>query len=179
MKKWFDKQILQPRLSLPSYISSLDKFVLKAFNRLSHDYEISGLLVVSFLLCLPDHYTLYTYVKNINIYILRMKFLLLISDKDFFNTNDIIKIDGAKTRPYSMFKYYIYHGPYFLHFSLYEYYWAISVIKRNQIRLGDLSLTIVTGKNSCFIMLFQKKNNWLLLHYMETCQRMKILKIQY
>lgn len=29
-----------------SYTSNLDKFLLKAFNRLSHNYEVSELLVV-------------------------------------------------------------------------------------------------------------------------------------
>lgn len=56
--------------SPPTYILSLDKFILKAFNRLFHDCEIGRPLVANFLLAFLDHYTPHTSVKTINIYIL-------------------------------------------------------------------------------------------------------------
>ena len=57
---------------------TLDKFLLKAFNKLSHNREVSRSLVVGFLLDLPNHYILNALVKLINISILKTKFLLLI-----------------------------------------------------------------------------------------------------
>lgn len=60
------------------YSPNLDKFVLKAFNKLSHNCEVSKPLVVGFLLCLPDHHTLNASVKSINNSVLKDKFLLLI-----------------------------------------------------------------------------------------------------
>ncbi len=47
-----------------------DKFAFRAFNRLVYDREISGLLVASYLLRLPDHYTLLDNIKFINLAIL-------------------------------------------------------------------------------------------------------------
>lgn len=41
--------------SSSNYIPTLDKFPLKIFNQLSYDWEISGLLVASYLLNLPDN----------------------------------------------------------------------------------------------------------------------------
>lgn len=49
---------------------TLDKFILKAFNRLFHDCKISRPLVANFLLGFLDHYTPHTSIKTINIYIL-------------------------------------------------------------------------------------------------------------
>ena len=51
------------------------KFVLRAFNRLSYDREISGFLVASYLLGLPDHYILSNNVKFINLAIFQKHFL--------------------------------------------------------------------------------------------------------
>ncbi len=48
----------------------LDKFALRAFNRLAYNWEISAPLVASYLLGLPDHYTLADNVKSINLAIL-------------------------------------------------------------------------------------------------------------
>ena len=44
-----------------------DKFVLKVFNRLAYNWEISGPFIVNSLLGLPKYYTLSYNVKLINI----------------------------------------------------------------------------------------------------------------
>ena len=48
VRKAFDDRD-KPGPGPPSYTPTLDKFSLKAFNRLSHDREVSGPLVVGFL----------------------------------------------------------------------------------------------------------------------------------
>ena len=63
----------------PFYTPNLDKFLLKVFNRLSYNCKVCGSLVVGFLLDLSNHYTPNTSVKSINIFVLKDKFLLLIS----------------------------------------------------------------------------------------------------
>lgn len=119
------------------YTPSLDKFALKAFNRLSHDREVSGSLVASFLLDLPDHYTPKTSLKSINLSTLRAKFPLFLEGSDFSCTDDIVRVDGSKAKPYSMLEYYMHRGPAFRHICLYEYYRIVVVIKRHQKRDSD------------------------------------------
>ena len=77
VKKTFKDQD-KPDLGPPSYIQNLNKFLLKAFNRLSHNREVSGPLVVGFLVNLPDYYTPDVLIKSINIFVLKNKFQLLI-----------------------------------------------------------------------------------------------------
>ena len=75
---------------------TLDKFLLKAFNRLSYNREVSRLLVAGFLLDLPDHYTPNAPIKLINLFVLKTKFPLLISRQNFINTDDIACVNGGK-----------------------------------------------------------------------------------
>ncbi len=51
-----------------------NKFALRAFNRLAYDQEISGPLIASLLLRLPEYYTMPCDVKSINIGLLRSRF---------------------------------------------------------------------------------------------------------
>ncbi len=67
MRKAFDNSDKDSTNSPATYTPSLDKFFLKAFNRLSHDRKISGPLVTSYLLDLPDHYSPKANMKTINI----------------------------------------------------------------------------------------------------------------
>lgn len=53
-----------------NYILIFDKFALKIFNQLSHNQEISKLLIVSYLLNLTDYYFLKIIVKIIYIALL-------------------------------------------------------------------------------------------------------------
>ncbi len=53
----------------------LDKFALRVFNYLIYDREISSPLVASYLLELPDHYTLLDNLKSINLAILQKRLL--------------------------------------------------------------------------------------------------------
>lgn len=53
--KIFEDQI-KPGFRPPFYNPNLNKFLLKAFNKLSHDHEVSRALVAGFLLGLPNYY---------------------------------------------------------------------------------------------------------------------------
>ena len=98
------------------YTSNLDKFLLKAFNKLSYNYKVSGPLVVRFLLDLP---TSNASVKSINISVLRDKFSLLISGQNYNTTNNVACINDGKIPPYFIFEHYSYRGLCFLKLSLY------------------------------------------------------------
>lgn len=81
---------------LPSYMPTLDKFLLKVFNRLSHNYKVSRSLLAGSLLDLLNYYTFNTLVKSINLSILKTKFLLLIFRLNFNITDDITFVNGGK-----------------------------------------------------------------------------------
>lgn len=107
VKKAFDNQ---DKLGMrpPFYTSTPDKFLLKAFNRLLYNREVSKPLVAEFLLDLPDHYIPNTFIKLINISVLKTKFLLLIFGQNFNTTDSVACVNNSKMRPYSIFEYY-YH----------------------------------------------------------------------
>lgn len=54
-----------------------------------------------------------------------MKFFLLIFDKQFFDINNVEKIDKSNIKPHLIFEYFKY-------FFLYEYYHIISIVKLKQ-----------------------------------------------
>lgn len=66
IKKVFEDQD-KPRPEKPFYTSTLNKFLVKAFNKLLLDFEVSRLLVARFLLDLLDYYIFDALVKSINI----------------------------------------------------------------------------------------------------------------
>lgn len=121
VKKAFENYDKNPIPTSANYTRTLDKFALKAFNKLSHDRKVSRPLVASSLLDLPDHYFSKAIVKSININFLKIKFSLILSSRYFNQSDDIICANGGKVRPYLMYKYYIYCGLTFAKVSIYEY----------------------------------------------------------
>ena len=75
---------------------------------------------MKFLLNLPDYYILNALVKSINIFMLKIKFLLLISEQYFNTTNHITHVNSSKMGSYSIFEHYYHKGLYFLQLFLYE-----------------------------------------------------------
>ncbi len=67
VKKAYDK--VQSNANIITQVGP-DKFALRAFNCLAYDREISGLLVASYLLGLPNYYTLSNNMKSINLALL-------------------------------------------------------------------------------------------------------------
>ncbi len=82
---------MQPSANVSLHVAP-NKFALRAFNRLAYDWKISGPLVASYLLGLPDHYTLSDNVKSINLAIFRKRFpeFALHIYKSRSNINDFI-----------------------------------------------------------------------------------------
>ncbi len=83
VRKAFDDHDNNITTGPSNYTPTLDKFALKAFNRLSHDREISRPLVASYLLNLSDHYSPKAIMKTINIALLQAKFSLILNGQNF------------------------------------------------------------------------------------------------
>ena len=162
VRKAFEDQD-KPGPGPPSYTPNLDRFSLKAFNRLSHDHQVSGPLVAGFLLDLPDHYTPDAPVKSINISVLKDKFPLLISGQNFNTTNDVARVNGGKVPPYSMFEHYSHRGLCFLKLSLYEYYRVVSVVKRERKQEGDYEFDDTHTQKEMFLQQYSNKKKQLAL----------------
>ncbi len=124
-----------------NYTSTLDQFALKAFNQLTHDREISGPLVASYLLNLLNHYFPKAIVKTINIALLQVKFSLILNSQNFNQSDDIVRVDGTKIRPCSMYKHYAHRGSAFDRISIYKYLQFVSIVKRSQQQGGDYEFT--------------------------------------
>ena len=110
MKKTFKKHDKNLTSTSTNYIPTLDKFSLKAFNWLSYKHKVSGPLFASYLFDLPDHYSPKAIVKLININLLKIKFLLILNDKNFNQSNNIVCVNGAKVRMYFIYKHYAHCG---------------------------------------------------------------------
>lgn len=73
VRKAFDNLYRDLINSPTNYTLPLHKFVCKAFNQLSHDQEISELLVASYLYDLPNYDSSTVNIKMINIAFLQAK----------------------------------------------------------------------------------------------------------
>ncbi len=60
-------------------------------------------------------------MKIINIALLQVKFLLILNDKSFNQSDDIICVDGTKIRLCSMYEYYTHCDLIFDRISIYKY----------------------------------------------------------
>ena len=107
-----------------------DKFALRAFNRISHDREISGPLAASTLLKLPEYYTLKgLIVKKILTDFIRCKFptITFPGNSDTFQTQH--RIGRSAKKPVTLFDNYQSRGSQLKEFSLFDYVKLIVVVK--------------------------------------------------
>ena len=132
VRKAFDNHDKDLTSTSVNYILTLDKFTLKAFNQLSHNWEISGPLVASYLLHLPDHYSQMKNLKMINIALLQAKFLLILNSQNFNQSNNIMQVDGSKVWPCSIYEHYAYRGFAFNEISIYKYLQFVFIMKQSQ-----------------------------------------------
>lgn len=129
VKKTFEDHDKNLIPTFTNYILMLNKFALKMFNQLSHNWKINRLFIVSYLFNLLDYYFSKVVMKTINITLLKIKFLLILSNQNFYQSNNIVGINNAKVRSYSMYKYYAYHDFTFKVIIIYKYFWFVSIVK--------------------------------------------------
>ncbi len=108
--------------------------------------RFSGPLVVSYLLNLPDHYSLKAIVKTINIALLQAKFLLILNSQNFNQSDDIVHVDDTKIRPCSMYEYYAHRGSAFDRISIYKYLQFVSIVNNLNSKGVITNLQMVIGR---------------------------------
>lgn len=110
VRKTFDNHDKDLITNPSNFILTLNKFALKAYNLLSHNREMSGLLVASYLLNLPDHYSPKAIVKSINIALMQAKFSLILDGQSFNQSDNIVHVDSTKVWPCLIYKHYAYRS---------------------------------------------------------------------
>ena len=107
----------------------MEKFALRAFNCLQADQEISGPQAASYLLGLPDYYTLLTTIRHLNLGQLRhhFEFIIAAEPDTLLAEEESARVTGARKAPRNLFDHYRWRGPSFSAFSLYEYCKLVTV----------------------------------------------------
>lgn len=141
MKNAYDKsQTANDTNSSTIEVGLPDMFALRAFNRLAYDCKISGPLVASTLLGLPDHYTLLCNIKSINIGILCDWFpeLALRGYNQDLNEDDIVRLRRQTNTPSTIFDHYSAQGTRLQKLCLYVYVRVINIIPRRISQKSDM-----------------------------------------
>ncbi len=117
-----------------------DKFALRAFNRLAYDREISGPLVASYLLGLPDHYTLSNNVKFINLALFCKQFpeFAPYTYEAMADVDDLVRLWRQTSAPSTMFDHYWGRSSKLQNFCLFVYICVISIYPRKLAISGDI-----------------------------------------
>jgi hypothetical protein len=118
----------------------MNKFALRAFNRLSCEREISGPQAASCLLDLPDYYTLPAKVRHLNLRHLKDRFEYIIMGEPgaFPGQDESVRISIAKKAPLSLFDHYYWRGPSFVDFCLYEYFTLVTINSMKYATSSDI-----------------------------------------
>ncbi len=126
MKKTYDK--VQSTANITTQVGP-DKFALRAFKRLAYDREISGPLVASYLLRLPDHYILSNNVKSINLALLRKRFseFALHIYEAMADVDDLVRLQYQISALFTTFDHYWGRGSKLQNFGLFVYMRIISI----------------------------------------------------
>ncbi len=117
-----------------------DKFAFRAFKRLAYDREISGPLVVSYLLGLPDHYILSNNVKSINLALLRKRFpeSALHTYEAMADVDDLVRLRCQTSAPSTTFDHYWGRGSKLQNFCLFIYMRVINIYPRKLAISSDI-----------------------------------------
>ena len=119
---------------------ALDKFALKVFNCLVYDREISDPLVASYLLGLPDHYTLLNNVKSINLAIYWKRFpeFVLHIYKLLLAVNDFVRLQYQTSASSTMFDHYRCQMSRLQNFCLFVYMRIINISPQKLANSNDI-----------------------------------------
>lgn len=84
-------------------VLDIDKFALRAFNRLAYDREISGPLIANTLLDLPEFYTPHKTIRRVNLQALRRKFVKWFLRRALKGTLQMISFASKDQKKYLLF----------------------------------------------------------------------------
>ncbi len=130
-----------------------DKFALKTFNYLVYNWEISSLLVASYLLGLPNHYTLLDNVKSINLAILQKCFseFALYIYKTRLTVDDFLRLRRQISASPIIFDHYHCQGSRFQNFYLFIYIYVISIYLQKLETSSDIKFESSHPKYQTYI----------------------------
>ena len=128
-KAYNDIQLLSTNVI--TYVAP-DKFALRAFNHLAYNQEINDPLVISYLLGLPNYYTLLDNVKYINLTLVQKRFpkFALHIYKLRLAIDHFVRLQRQKSTSLTMFYHHsCWRNRFqkFLYFCLHAHYQYISV----------------------------------------------------
>jgi hypothetical protein len=120
-----------------------DDFVLRCFNSLSHDREISGVQVASSLLQLPTYYTSNYDFVQVNLWWLRKYVRTAIeSIESLFDASSIgeeqCMLDRGDKGPVSRFDNYKWRGPALAHLTFFEYCMLVQTKPKDDAKASDV-----------------------------------------
>lgn len=112
-------------------VLDIDKFALRAFNRLAYHREISGPLIANTLLEIPKYYTPNRIIRRVNLRALCRRFEKIIFDvSDEENiVDDFVRFRRSRDVPSNSFEDYYFRGPELAHYFFFDYQKTISVVK--------------------------------------------------
>ena len=124
----------------------LNQFLLRCFNSLSQDREISGVQIASTLLQLPTHYTQNYNFVQVNLWWLRRYVRLAIEAPDPLSGSFSDSIDEEQCRlqpgdmasPVSRFDNYRWRGPYLARLTFFEYCMLVQNKVKNEAIASDI-----------------------------------------
>ncbi len=130
---------IQPSTIVITYVAP-NKFAFKAINHLAYNWEISGPLVASYLLGLPDYYTLSDNVKSINLAIFWKCFpeFSLHIYKHKSNVDDFVQLRHQISAPPTMFDHFCCRRGRLQKFCLFVYMHIVSIYPLKLANLSDI-----------------------------------------
>ena len=108
----------------------IDKFAFRAFNYLTYDCAISGLLIANTLLDFPKYYSSERAIKRVNLWVLCYRFSQVIFetvDKEDI-VDSFVGFDKSPDIPSSIFDGYQFRGPELEIYLFYNYQRTIKLI---------------------------------------------------
>lgn len=117
-----------------------DKFTFRAFNCLVYTQEISSSLVASYLLGLPNHYTLSNNVKSINLAFLQKQFAEfgLRTYKAIADVDNLVRLRRQISAPFTTFNHDWGRDSKLYKFCFFEYMHVISIYRRKLAISGNI-----------------------------------------
>ena len=120
-------------------------FMLRCFNSLSHDREISGVQIASSLLQLPTYYTNNYNFVQVNLWWLRQYVRTAIESTESLFTassesmgEEQCVVDGRDDVPISRFDNYKWRGPALAHLTFFEYCMLVQTKRKDDAKASDV-----------------------------------------
>jgi hypothetical protein len=137
----------------------MDKFALRAFNRLSGDREVSGPQAAAYILNQPDYYTLPTQIRRLNVQQLRSRFKYIagLEPGSFQTENELLMLNASNNMPFNMLDHYRWRGTSLFAFCLYEYIKLVTIKPRSSAASQDIEFATAHPNYSTHVQHYSER----------------------